>query len=397
MRALALLVLVWATPALAQMVVVMSRSGYVREARNSSSADCYHAQAGDSLLLLDEDFANGYYHVQASNGCEGFVYRSLGRRPPVSDPPVWAGGGSTPGPTALGTGPRWLNACSFNMRFPGSGDNKQYAAMVEMLEDYQLVLVQELVAAPVATNYNGVSLQPSAGSTEFFGLMEDAGFSWALSEGKTGQTSNTTNGNSSEYFVAFYKDDVLQYERARSGFIDTKLVGNTVFSRVPWKFHFKTVDGTLDFTAINVHLKPTQGNAAKRRLELAAVARHADADPERDQLIIGDMNFYSCTEMNAALPAGYASLNAACAATNIAEIGRYPYDHVMYRPTDSGNDIATDHFEVLDLQKLMKPKWSLPGPYPTVPPKLPAQYGSYFSDHNPIEFKLRYGVRDDDN
>ncbi|MBK8498913.1 MAG: hypothetical protein IPL52_08875 [Flavobacteriales bacterium] len=245
MRALALLVLVWATPALAQLVVVMSRSGYVREARNSASDDCYHAQAGDSLLLLDEDFANGYYHVQASNGCEGFVYRSLGRRPPVSDPPVWAGGGST-SPGTPSNGARTLLACSFNIRFLGQ-QNKRNKDIAELLEDYDLVLIQELVAAPVATNFNGISLQPSSSSTQFFSFMAQAGFKYALSEGKTGPTTNNTNLTGSEYFVAFYKDDVLQYDRSKSGFIDRKLVKNDVFARVPWKFHFRTVDRTLDF------------------------------------------------------------------------------------------------------------------------------------------------------
>ncbi|MBK8498914.1 MAG: hypothetical protein IPL52_08880 [Flavobacteriales bacterium] len=109
------------------------------------------------------------------------------------------------------------------------------------------------------------------------------------------------------------------------------------------------------------------------------------------------MNFYTCDEMRAALPAGYASLNAGCFITNIAAVEEHPYDHVLYRVADSENDVISDYFRVLDLQDLMESKWDVTGmAYPTVPPKQSSQYGTYFSDHNPIEFKLRYGVRDDD-
>lgn len=397
MRACAILLLAWATPALAQVVIV-NRSSYVRAASNAESQDCYHANAGDTLVLDTPDRENGYYKVTAPDNCHGYVYAGRVSIRLNGERPAWASGGAAQptGPVATGV-PRLLNACSFNMRFIGSGDHKQYQAMADMLAVYDLVIVQELVAPPETLTFAGITIASSMGSETFFTVMHSKGFAHALSEGKTGDNNNTTRGNTSEYFVVFYKPNVLTYVPARSGFIDAPLVANNVFSRVPWKFHFRTVDGTLDFTAIDVHLKPDQGNASARKAELAFVAAHANADGERDQLIVGDMNFYTCAEMEAALPSGYSSLNAACLITNIAAVEKHPYDHVMYREQYTGNDMVNGSFEVLPLQTLMKAKWDPDdGVYPTVPPKSSAFYGGYFSDHNPVAWRMRYGVHDDD-
>lgn len=398
MRALLLLLALTALDAAGQVAIV-SRSSYVREGPSSATADCHHAQAGDTLVLEDTDDHDGYYHVRAPGNCLGYVYRNRVRLR-QADPPAWARGAQPPTPgtgggTATGA-PRFLNACSFNIKFIGQGNNKQYLPLVDLMKDYDLVLVQELVSAPMDLSYPDYMLPGTPQAQTFFRLMEDHRFAHALSSAKTGRSSNRTNGSTSEYFVAFYKPEVLHYLHARSGFADQPLVGNSTFDRVPWTFHFATRDGTLDFAVSNVHLAADAGAVGQRRAELAFIAQRAADDAEPDHLIVGDMNIQDCDELAEALPPGYRSLNAACLATNVGVNGK-PYDHVMYRPQHTGDDIDPHHFVPLHLVQLMEPSWdTTDGPYPGRPGFNVATYGSYYSDHKPVEFRLIYGVRDDD-
>lgn len=399
MRALLLPLLVLALDATAKVAIV-SRSSYVRQGPSTDTEECYHAQAGDTLVLEDEDDHDGYYHVRAPGNCLGYVYRNRVRLRDA-EPPLWARGGGSPtgpvtpdGPVATGV-PKPLKACSFNIKFIGQGNKKQYQPLVDLLKDYDLVLVQELVSAPMDLVYPDYMLSGTPQARTFFGLMEDNRFAYALSSAKTGRSSNTTNGSTSEYFVAFYKPQVLQYLQARSGFVHQPLVGNSTFDRVPWTFHFATLDRTLDFAVTNVHLAADEGADEQRRDELAFIAQRA-ANGEPDHLIVGDMNIQDCTELVDALPSGYQSLNASCLATNVGRTGK-PFDHVMYRPQSTANDIDPHHFVPLDLVRLMEPSWdTTDGDYPGGAGFDVATYGAYYSDHKPVEFKLIYGVRDDD-
>lgn len=393
MRALILPLLLIAIDAAAQVAIV-SRSSYVREGPSAATAECYHAQAGDTLVLVDEDDHDGYYHVRAPGNCTGYVYRNRVRLR-NADLPLWAHATQPADPIGTVGTPRYLKACSFNIKFIGQGNNKQYLPLVDLMKDYDLVLVQELVSAPMDMIYPDYILRGTAQARTFFQLMEDHHFAHALSSAKTGPTTNRTNGSTSEYFVAFYKPEVLHYLQARSGFIDQPLVSNSTFDRVPWTFHFATRDGTLDFAVTNVHLTAEASAHAKRRNELAYIAQRA-ADGEPDHLIVGDMNIQSSQELTTAAPSGYVSLNAACLPTNVGANGK-PYDHVMYQPQHTGNDIDPNHFAPLPLVQLMEPSWdTTDGPYPGTGNFNVATYGSYYSDHKPVEFRLIYGVRDDD-
>jgi endonuclease/exonuclease/phosphatase family metal-dependent hydrolase len=395
MRALALFVLVWATPAVAQLLIV-NRSSYVREAANGQAPDCYHAQAGDTLVMIDETMVSGWYRVTAPGNCEGYVYGNRVDRRDVPDRPSWAGRNDTDVPPHTIGVERTMRACSFNMKFPGIGSSKEYGAMVDMMEDYDLVLVQELAAAPVPMTFGGNTLQPTTQSREFFDLMGTKGFAYALSTAKTGPNNNGANNNHSEYFVAFYKPGVLRYHQPLSRFLSTTLVGNSIFDRVPWRFNFSTLDNTFDFAVTNVHLAQEDSDDAQRVRELAEIARLGAQDPERDQLIVGDMNFQDCDEMQAALPPGYSSLNAGCLKTNVG-VQDKPFDHVLYRQQHSGNEVMANSFSVIDLVERMRPTWNDPDePFPQVPPTNANTFAKYYSDHRPVEWTMRYGIRDDD-
>lgn len=395
MRVLPILLLLLALDARGQVAIV-GRSSYVREGPSTASGDCYHAQEGDTLVLLDTDDHDGYYHVLAPGNCHGYVYRNRVRLR-HADPPLWARATAHGPHVTTGTGiPRFLLACSFNIKFIGQGNNKQYQPLVDLLKDYDLVLVQELVSAPMDLSYPDYMLRSTPQARTFFQLMADHRFAYALSSAKTGPNTNHTNGSTSEYFVAFYKPDVLHYFHARSDFVDQPLVGNSTFDRVPWTFHFATRDGTLDFAVTNVHLAADDGANEQRRNELAFIAQRAANDTEPDHLIVGDMNIQDRDELAEVMPPGYRSLNAACHATNVGRTGK-PYDHVMYRPEHTGSDIDPHHFVPRPLVQLMEPSWDTSdGPYPGTGNFNVATYGSYYSDHKPVEFRLIYGVRDDD-
>jgi len=379
-------------------VAIVSQVSYVRAQPNSSSAHCYHAQAGDTLVLLSNDDFSSYYHVEARGGCTGYVYRNRVRLR-EGELPAWANGAGSNPVTPITTGvQRQLRACSFNIKFIGQGQDKQHQPLVDLMKDYDLVLVQELVSAPIDFTFNGQELLSTPQAREFFSLMTVEGFQYALSNEKTGPEKNRNKSSLSEYFVAFYKPGVLRYDPGRSGFIDAPLVFHGTFDRVPWKFHFATTDGTLDFTVTSVHLKQGESPtaAAGRSAEIDLIAQLVATDPERDQLIVGDMNIEDLNELQDAMPPGYSSLNAACVATNTSPTGPKPFDHVMYREQFTGVDIDRDFFRVLNLLTLMEPSWDpVDGPYPGDPYKY-GPFGSYYSDHNPVEFRMRYGVQDDD-
>ena len=400
MRALALFALLWATPTLAQMVFVMSRSGYVRDARNSSSEDCHHAQAGEALVIQDEDQTNGYYHVLAQNGCDGYVYKGLGRRRPDAEMPAWAsGGGGAPGVVAS-TGDGRLTICSFNIKWLGHYTRKKHQALANMMADYDMVIVQELMDPPVALQLPGRSIEADEHSAQFFQFMEGHGFRWALSESGTGKPEPPGGGNAQEWPAVFYRDDEVRFVDEQSSFLSSQTIENTVFDRVPYAFHFAAHDGSMDFTVINSHL--TQGrssvNATERQAELNAIARWCAqttaATNERDFLIVGDLNLKDQVETMALLPAGFAALNSNGTSTTMSNTnGGSPYDNVLYQTSATANDLVlgNSQFTVLDLRVLANTHWDVPGSPPTGD-----DFSILFSDHKPVVFEMRYGAQDDD-
>lgn len=379
-------------PAQTGKVAVVSLSSYVRQDPNSTSPDCYHAEKGDTLVLASEENFSNYYLVQAPGGCSGYVYRNRVRLR-ISAPPTWA---EVSQPSAGDID--LLKICSFNIKWLGFYSRKDHRALADLLAPYDIVVIQELTSAPRLVEFpNGDAVNEDPESREFFELMHGHGFRDALSSENTGKNSNHSNTTAAEWFVAFYRDDVVAYDPAQSGFVHTPLTHNTVFDRVPWAFHFSAVDASLDFSLISVHLKAEASLDDERRAELAFIAEWAANAPggERDHIILGDMNIQSANELGSALPPEFSSLNASSLPTNTG--GGKPYDHVMYKESETGRDLDKDHgFVVLDLVDLMRGAWSDPAlPYPGQPYSS-TLFPQYYSDHNPVVFQMKVGQSDDD-
>lgn len=295
---------------------------------------------------------------------------------PEADPPTTLAGDT-------------LRICSFNIKFIGFYKKKDHRALADVLKDYDIVLIQELVSPPAAGSYpDGASYTADAEAKEFMEAMTANGYEYLLSSEDTGTNDEIhSNSSATEWFIVFYKPErVDPATDLITGFLAEDRGDHPSYERVPHAFSFRTKDRGLDFTLISVHLQPGSGSAdkARRAEELAAIAAWIDAkdETEEDYLIAGDMNIYSREELQSVLPAGYRSLNDACLPTNIA--GGKPYDHVMYHETNTGPDLV-QAFTIVDLVEAMRPYWQGPGAYPENDQNL---YYQYYSDHRPVVFRM---------
>lgn len=296
-----------------------------------------------------------------------------------------------------------LTVASFNIKWLGNYKDKDSKALTGLLKDLDIVLVQELVAPPYQGNYpNNKPFKPTQASKEFFDFMTRAGFKYILSEENTGRNRNRINGSAAEWFVAFYKPEVVcaaGQEPAEAscdasdlpnGFLAKKRALNANYDRVPYAFGFRAVGGKADFVIISVHLRPSTGseNKARRKQELKAVGKwiSENSDKEKHFLIVGDMNMYNCEELENAKPAGYFSLNSSCATTVTGKTPR-PYDHVLVPKAHDDILHRGGAFKTIDLVQKMCAKWDGDGPCPGKPYES-AAFGKYYSDHRPVLFEL---------
>lgn len=290
---------------------------------------------------------------------------------------------------------RTLNICSFNIQFLGSSPERDNAALAGMLKDYDIVVVQELVASP-SDNPPGSRQRAKI----FFQEMAARGFSHVLSESDTGRTGPLPNyGTATEWFVTFYKPAAVSPANdLPHGFIGQPLAAHPDFDRVPYAFAFRTADHHADFVLISVHLNPD--DAARRRVELAGIGRwmatQAAQHPEKDYVVLGDMNLQNHAELQADTPANFISLNDACVATNTNPNGPKPYDHVLFNPAFTREIDRTYGFHVINLVEAMRPTWPGPGAYPG-DPYVHNAFRFHYSDHNPVVFRIQIPAQDDDN
>ena len=305
--------------------------------------------------------------------------------------------------TASDTATDHLTICSFNIQFLGHFKKKDDEALAAMLKDYDIVVIQELVAPPVAGTYpDDDTYTADADSAEFFDAMEEEGFSYKLSEEDTGTNDEIhKNGPATEWWVTFYKADSVEYvSDIPSGFLADDRSNHDDYERVPYAFAFRTPDEEVDFVLISVHLKPgaSAANKARRQHELTAIADWIDDndDVEKDFIILGDMNIENATELAAATPSGYLSLNDECHATNTNPKGPKPYDHVMYNTTFTTEIDSDFDLEVIDLIEAMEDSWtSTEDEYPG-DPYVHNQFKQYYSDHHPVVFRIKVSGEDDD-
>ncbi|CCH49347.1 endonuclease/exonuclease/phosphatase family protein [Pseudodesulfovibrio piezophilus] len=294
-----------------------------------------------------------------------------------------------------------LKVVSFNIQFLGHFKKKDNKALAKLLSDYDLVFIQELVAPPIAGKYpDGTPFKADKEAKGFFDIMGMHGFSFKLSEEDTG-TGDEIHKNSSatEWFVAFYKPDrVMPAEDLPHGFLATDRSNHDDYERVPYAFPFRA--GGSDLVFISVHLQPggSAKKTARRAHEFMSIFNWIgnQTGQERDYVILGDMNIEDCDELKSILPKGYASLNDACTPTNTNPNGPKPYDHVIYSVKDSANEMANNHFQVIDLVAAMETTWNEEnGSFPGNPYRH-KELRMRYSDHHPIALNIVIEGTDDD-
>lgn len=293
-----------------------------------------------------------------------------------------------------------LFICSFNIQFLGNFKDRDNKALANILTDYDIVVIQELVAPPYGGTFpDGDPYKPDAEAAKFFDAMDSLGFKYVLSEEDTGSGNKLhVNSSSTEWFVVFFRSArVGVLSDLPSGFLAADRSNHDDYERVPYAFAFRTADAKLDFVLISVHLKPDSGpaNRARRKHELNAIAAWIDANDEieKDFIILGDMNIQDVAELADTTPRDFVSLNDECRSTNTQD--NKPYDHVMFNPRftteiDQGFDMV-----VVNLVKTMKKFWAASGPYPGDPYDH-NRFRQHYSDHHPVVFRMIVPEVDDD-
>jgi endonuclease/exonuclease/phosphatase family metal-dependent hydrolase len=296
-----------------------------------------------------------------------------------------------------------LKICSFNIQFLGHFKDKENRALADILKDYDIVVVQELVAPPIKGTYPDGEIYLADTEAElFFKAMENLGFTYKLSEEDTGTNDEIHKKTSAtEWWVAFYDpNSVEDVNDLPSGFLADDRSNHPCYERVPYAFGFRTCDEKTDFVLISVHLKPgsSSNDKARRKHELTAIFDWVNQNDgtEKDYIILGDMNIEDPDELASVTPEGYLSLNDECLPTNTSVNSPKPYDHVMYNVTDT-NEINTEFdIKIIDLIEAMRPYWQFvdeayPGdPYEHNRFRIP------YSDHHPVVFEIKVPDTDDD-
>jgi len=295
-----------------------------------------------------------------------------------------------------------LTVCSFNVQFLGHFKDRDDEALCSLLKDYNIVVIQELVAPPYAMDFpDGTPVKPDAEAAEFFNEMATHGFSYLLSEEDTGTNDKIhINTTATEWWVAFYKPaEVTVANDLPWGFLADDRSNNDSYERVPYAFAFRTPDSNLDFVLISVHLQPgsSSSDKARRKQELTSIAGWVDAnyEMEKDFIILGDMNIENVAELLAATPSGFESLNEECVTTNTNPNSPKPYDHMMINRTYTSEVDTGFDFQVIDLVAELEEVRGSDEPYPGNPYDHNS-FRTLYSDHNPVLFRLAIPTSDDD-
>lgn len=300
-----------------------------------------------------------------------------------------------------------VSICSFNIQFLGNSKKRDNKALAWVVKDFDIVVVQELVAPPAHGIYpDGTTYEADPEAVQFIQAMEELGYRWVYSEEDTGTGDKIHLASSAtEWWIAFYKPEAVTLDSlVPHGFLASDRSNHPDYERVPYSFGFTTTHTKADFGLISVHLQPGEKaeEVARRKHELASIASWvaANSEVEKDFIVLGDMNIYTQQELMQATPKGYKSLNYNCVRTNTLinsdkDAGARPYDHVMYNLAYTQHEIDTNYgFQVLDLVQLLKSTWTLPEPYPGEPYNHNA-FRSYYSDHHPVAFQLIFTGDDD--
>lgn len=297
----------------------------------------------------------------------------------------------------------FITICSFNIKWLGNYEDRENKTLAKILKDYDIVVVQELLAPPYRMKFpNGKDAKPDPEAAAFFDAMLEQGFDYDLSSEDTGTGKKIhNNGSKTEWFVVFYKPAPVKIAKdLPHGFLAEDRSHHNDYERVPHAFAFRSQSGTLDFVLISVHLRPSTSKKSRKRRkhELTAIAQWIDTNDseEKDFIILGDMNIKDKKELIDTSPADFVSLNKECTATNTYPKKPMPYDHVMIRPSltkEIDNDFG---MKVVKLIDATRPYWNPDnGKFPGDPYKR-NKFPKYYSDHNPIVFRMILPETDDD-
>ena len=296
-----------------------------------------------------------------------------------------------------------LTVCSFNINQLGYYAEKDVRALAHVLANYDIVVVQGIVAPPYDGAFpNGDPYQPNVKVAEFFDEMAQRwGYSYVLSEEDTGKRLiNHSNEPWTEWFAVFYDPSKLEpAEGIPQGFLAEDVTANPVFDRVPYAFSFRHLATGFDFALISVHLPEGSAEAArtKRAKELEAIATWIDSHTaeETEYIILGSMNFADCSEILTCAPSGCLFLNPTyggdCLATDATLAPSYPYDGVLF-----AQRVEVDYvfgLRVIDLVGGLAAVWNPFGE------PIETAYGDLgfvrrISDHNPIVFRFQLASGD---
>ena len=291
-----------------------------------------------------------------------------------------------------------LSICSFNIQFLGHFKERKNDILAEILKDYDIVVVQEMVAPPIKGKYpDGAPYKKDLESGAFVEEMTKNGFAYWLSAEDTGPTKNHTPTTASEWWITFYKPQTVEPDSTRCyGFISQPLVNNPHFERVPYAFPFRTKDKKTNFTLLSVHLQP--GNSLEERTrrqgELLQVFNWSTSQQEsnKDFIVLGDCNIYDQKELFPFSTMKVQGLNANFQSTNTklyesAAKGE-PYDHVFHFQS-TVEDVIPHSFKVVDLMKeLISFQSSISFP---LEPYVHDLFRTAFSDHVPVSFQIVSG------
>ncbi len=348
------------------------------------------------IILIVPLYACSHSGGQDSNG--GHVDRTTGEyhchKPDCAVPHI------------VGPAAGHLDVVSFNIQFLGNFKNRDNDALAALVASNDIVVIQELVAPPFAGTFpDGTNYRPDPEAQQFFDAMTSRGFDFILSEEDTGTNDKIhVNSTGTEWWVVFYKPDVVKLASdVPHGYLAIDRSNHNDFERVPYAFSFRTIEGGNDFVLVSVHLKPGSSNADKDRREgeLNAIAGWIDAndDTEKDFFVLGDMNFKNCAEIINIIPAGYAALNTGtdCLSTNTNVNGPRPYDNIIYPASSNTELFSGGEFQIINLIEVMRVPWfeDFNQPYPGDDPYNHNAFRVVYSDHHPIQFKLRISQDDD--
>lgn len=305
----------------------------------------------------------------------------------------------------LSLNPDTLKLCTFNIQFLGHFKKRDNGALANILKDYDIITIQELVSPPYEGTFpDSTPYIPDPESKNFFEAMENHGFTYWLSEEDTGTNDEIhMNTSATEWWVTFYRENIVEPATdLPNGFLADDRSNHPDYERVPYAFAFRTKDNRMDFVLISVHLQPggSAEETKRREHEISSIQFWIAGNNqiEQDFIILGDMNIEDSTELAAVLPEGYFSLNDECRQTNTLQGSgnAKPYDHIMFNINHTaGNIDKAFDCKVVNLIDVMKNYWTSEEQYPG-DPYIHNTFKQYYSDHNPVEFRLVLGDSDRD-